>query len=309
MRIVLAVLVLLVAHTASAQTPNATPTASGAPLQKLTLGPTTKTLSVGNFENYVTTGTLADGTTKNYTQKVMYFSSDSSVAVATNSSMQGQSKSRVEAIAIGTATISATDPQTNITSTASGGDGTLTVQGALVSLAVGPASKKAAVGDKIEYTTIGTLSDGNTRNMTQKVNYASSDTSVATCPNADGNKSQVLAVGDGTATISATDPMTNITSTGTGGTSATLTVGASSGGGGGGTPTPRATATICGDADASGLVTVSDGVEVLRAAAGLSTDCTLAICDVDGSGTIGVTDGVLVLRDAAGLDSGLHCAP
>jgi len=61
--------------------------------------------------------------------------------------------------------------------------------------------------------------------------------------------------------------------------------------------------TVCGDANGDGRVTVTDGVQVLRAAAGLSSDCTPARCDVDGNGTISVTDGVNVLREAAALPS------
>lgn len=63
----------------------------------------------------------------------------------------------------------------------------------------------------------------------------------------------------------------------------------------------EAGAQVCGDADGSGVVTVTDGVQVLRAAAGLSTSCAAGRCDVDGSGSITVTDGVNVLRKAAGL--------
>jgi hypothetical protein len=64
----------------------------------------------------------------------------------------------------------------------------------------------------------------------------------------------------------------------------------------------------CGDPDASGSVTVSDGVNVLRAAAGLSSTCAVvAACDVDGSGAMTVTDGVNVLRAAAGLSANLAC--
>jgi hypothetical protein len=66
---------------------------------------------------------------------------------------------------------------------------------------------------------------------------------------------------------------------------------------------------ICGDVDDNDSVTVTDGVQVLRAAAGLTSDCTEAICDVDVSGTIGVTDGVLVLRKAAGLPIAENCVP
>lgn len=62
-----------------------------------------------------------------------------------------------------------------------------------------------------------------------------------------------------------------------------------------------AAAETCGDADGSGAVTVTDGVQTLRSAAGLSSSCTAARCDVDGSGAVSVTDGVNVLRKAAGL--------
>jgi hypothetical protein len=63
----------------------------------------------------------------------------------------------------------------------------------------------------------------------------------------------------------------------------------------------------CGDADESGVISVTDGVQVLRAAAGLAADCPATLCDVDGSGTVSVTDGVNVLRAAAGLAVELRC--
>lgn len=66
-------------------------------------------------------------------------------------------------------------------------------------------------------------------------------------------------------------------------------------------------AQTCGDADASGAITVTDGVQTLRASAGLSTSCTAGRCDVDGSGSITVTDGVNVLRKAAGITIAEAC--
>ncbi len=68
-------------------------------------------------------------------------------------------------------------------------------------------------------------------------------------------------------------------------------------------PTPG----ICGDADLSGAITVTDGVQTLRAAAELSSSCTPARCDVDGSGAVTVSDGVNVLRGAAGLPFASNC--
>jgi hypothetical protein len=66
---------------------------------------------------------------------------------------------------------------------------------------------------------------------------------------------------------------------------------------------------ICGDADGNGDVTVTDGVQTLRAAADLPSTCTLARCDVNGSGSITVSDGVQVLRAAAGLAVEGDCTP
>lgn len=63
---------------------------------------------------------------------------------------------------------------------------------------------------------------------------------------------------------------------------------------------------LCGDADGNGALSVTDGVIVLRSAAGLATTCS-ASCDVDGSGSVTVTDGVNVLRRAAGLTGAAAC--
>lgn len=73
------------------------------------------------------------------------------------------------------------------------------------------------------------------------------------------------------------------------------------------TPTPGP-GDACGDADGNGAVNVTDGVNVLRSAAGLASACdATAACDVDANGSVSVTDGVNVLRAAAGLGSNLTC--
>jgi cysteine-rich repeat protein len=69
------------------------------------------------------------------------------------------------------------------------------------------------------------------------------------------------------------------------------------GGGGGG----------CGDVDGDGRRSVSDAVQILRAAAGLDSACTPARCDVDGNGSVAISDGVQILRAAAGLSFVPHC--
>ena len=70
-----------------------------------------------------------------------------------------------------------------------------------------------------------------------------------------------------------------------------------------------ASAQVCGDADGNGSVTVTDGVQVLRAAADLSSGCSQRqnSCDVDGNGSVTVSDGVNVLRLAADLPVTANC--
>jgi hypothetical protein len=294
--------VLLVASSAAAQVPTVTPTPGN--LVSISLAPDAtkeKTISVGEFANFTATGHYDNAVTRNLTQKVDYTSSDPTIAQAPN---EDGNKGKVIGVSPGVVTIIATDPVTHISSNDAGGvNGQLTVQGALVSLALKPLEKNSTVGATVNFTATGTLSDGNTKNMTQKVVYASSNTSVAVAPNAAPNKGAIQAVGLGTAIISATDPVTNVSTDAS--ESATLTVeepGATATG-----PTPSATPGVCGDADGSGSVTVTDGVQVLDAAADLASDCTLAVCDVDGSGAVTVTDGVLVLRRAADLDAAFDC--
>jgi hypothetical protein len=62
-----------------------------------------------------------------------------------------------------------------------------------------------------------------------------------------------------------------------------------------------AAAQVCGDANGDGQISLPDGVQALRAAADLQSNCTASRCDVDGDGDITVTDGVNVLRKVAQL--------
>jgi hypothetical protein len=218
---------LINAHLAPplAATPVATPTPTVTPtstpqLLSLTLTPVTRTLDVGEVQNYTTTGHYTGGGTQNLTQQVDYASSNPAVAVATNTA---GNKSRVEAVGAGTATISATDAVTGISTTDSGNDATLTVLGALERLTIAPLTKTIAVGQSQSYTVTGHYEGGGTKNLTQQVDYASSDPAVAVATNMAGNKSRVDGVGAGTATISATESVTGIGTTDSG-DDATLTV-------------------------------------------------------------------------------------
>ncbi len=187
-------------------------------LQRITLSPTAATRDPGDSQRFTATGHYAGGMTQNITQQVTYASSNPAVAAAPN---DNGDKSRIDCVAAGTVTISATDPATGVT-TSPNDDATLTVRGALLSITLSPVSSNKAVGQSETYAATGHYADGSTANITQQVNYGSSNTNVAVASNTPGNKSRVDTVGQGTATISATDPATGVTSDPSG--NATLTV-------------------------------------------------------------------------------------
>jgi len=72
--------------------------------------------------------------------------------------------------------------------------------------------------------------------------------------------------------------------------------------------TATAEAQVCGDANRSGNVTVTDGVLVLRAAADLPTVCPQERCDMNLDDRVSVTDGVLALRLAADIPTQVACS-
>ena len=244
--LVLAACVLGVATGADAQTATRTatpvPTATATPaLVRIALSPATATRQVGQIQNFLATAIFSDGTQKNFTQKVVYASSDLNVVFPPN---EVGNAGRVEAVGIGTATISATEPTTGISSNSSGESAVMTVVQAptptptrtgatptrtrtptptptstprLTTLTLSPADAKRNAGQTQNFSVSGTFSDGNVKNMTQLVNYASSNPSVAQAPNEAGNKGKVNAVGPGEAIISASDPISGVTTTASGG--------------------------------------------------------------------------------------------
>src|SRR5262249_23498129 len=158
----------------------------------------------GGFQAFTATGTYSDFTTKNLTQRVDYTSSNPAVAEAPNDTTGN--KGRVNAVGVGTATISATDSLTGISTTTSGQNAifevvpaptptptrtgttptktktptpTVTATPVLVSLVLNQPTVKKQVGLFQVYSVSGTYSNGDVKNLTQKVDYASSNPAVA----------------------------------------------------------------------------------------------------------------------------------
>jgi hypothetical protein len=83
------------------------------PLESIELTPTAPTNNVGEDRFFTVKGHFAGGTEKNITQDVDYFSENTAVAEPTN---EAGKKSRVKAVSVGNATITAKDPATGIVS-------------------------------------------------------------------------------------------------------------------------------------------------------------------------------------------------
>jgi hypothetical protein len=184
----------------------------GKRLESITLAPHEVRRSVGQVQHLTATGHYEGGETRNLTQRLQYTSSDPKVASAENPK---GARSRITAVGPGTAVISATDPKTGVSSH-DAGDATFVVLGALERLTLTPRAVKRLVGQVQRLTATGHYAGGATRNLTQHVTYQSSNAAVAAVPNADGDKSRIEAKSVGTATISAVDPATGITSAGGG---------------------------------------------------------------------------------------------
>jgi hypothetical protein len=164
-------------------------------LLSIAVTPANPKVPKGLTQQLTATGTYDGGSTKNITTQVTWASSNTAVATISNTS---GSRGLATAVATGTSTISA--KLNGIT-----GSTVLTVTAAVLEkIAVTPANPSIAKGKTQQFTATGTYSDKTTKNLTTQVNWASSNTAVATISNTSGTRGLATAVGIGSTTISAT---------------------------------------------------------------------------------------------------------
>jgi concanavalin A-like lectin/glucanase superfamily protein/Big-like domain-containing protein/ASPM-SPD-2-Hydin domain-containing protein len=160
-------------------------------LVSIAVTPGNATIALGTNQQFAAIATYADGSTLDLTTSANWSSSSPPVAM-TNAS--------------GLAT-SASVGQTTITAAAVGitGSSTLTVTAAtLVSIAITPAISTISLGTTEQFAASGTFTDGSTQDITGSVQWASSDTTIATIGNAPGAQGLAVSVADGSSSISAT---------------------------------------------------------------------------------------------------------
>lgn len=149
--------------TASA-TSDAKFTVSAGALTSIAISPTASSLRAGSQQQFIATGTYADGSQQNITSLVTW--SSSSPAIASVSNLSG-SQGLVIGTGGGSAVITAT-------SSSSHGSTFLTVT-PLASLAVTPANININIGSTQQFTATGTFPDGTTADLTSQASWISSD--------------------------------------------------------------------------------------------------------------------------------------
>jgi hypothetical protein len=144
---------------------------TAATLQSITVTPDSGTVPLGYFRQYKATGSYADGTTKDITEDVSWTTFDDKVATVSNAA---GAKGRVAAVAVGSTTVVANMAGINASAAA------VVTNVTLSSIAVTPANATIGARTTLQFTATGTFSDASTLDLTQQVDWASSNSRAAT---------------------------------------------------------------------------------------------------------------------------------
>ena len=168
-------------------------TVTPAMLVTIILTPVDPMLAIGFTQQFTAIGTFSNGTTENLTTQVAWFSSNTDVAEINNA--QG-SQGLATGLSKGSTTITA---QLNGVS----GSTSLTVTSAVLeSISVTPVDTTLPTGLTLQFTAIGTFSDGTTEDLTNQVTWISSQI-FAFISNAQGSQGLATGLTPGNTTITA----------------------------------------------------------------------------------------------------------
>lgn len=179
----------------SGQTATATASVTPAVLQQLQVSPSSATLPRGLTAPFSVTGVYSDGTTNELTDQVVWSSSAAGIASVSNAT---GSRGLVQALSVGSATITATQG-------AISGTRLVNVTAALLTnVQVGPSSPVVPRGLIRQLSATGLYTDGSTQDLTESASWSSADATIATVSNAGGSEGVAQAMDQGVVTITAT---------------------------------------------------------------------------------------------------------
>ncbi len=150
-------------------------TVTGAKIVSISVTPSSVTIPIGGHKRFTATGIFDDSSTQDLTSTAAWTSSNASVATVGSTS---GSYGSAAGVSTGTANISASFSYGGASAT---GTAALTVSSAtLTSIALTPGSALAAPGSSVQYSAVGTYSDGSTQFISPYVTWSSSSSNVAT---------------------------------------------------------------------------------------------------------------------------------
>jgi hypothetical protein len=171
-------------------------TVNAANLSSIAITPANPSMAQGTTLQLTATGTFNDGGTRNLTSKVLWATSDPTVATigAGNGIASGQPRGTSgSGTSIITATLGSVSASVNLTVT----DATIT------SISVTPAQATVPIGGQKGFQATGLFSDSSTQDITAISKWTSSDTSVAKVGSGGGAILSATGVAAGTAHINA----------------------------------------------------------------------------------------------------------
>jgi uncharacterized protein YjdB len=136
-------------------------------LKAITVTPQTPSVSIGSTLQMTATGTYDDGSTKKITGSVSWSTSNAAVFTVSSAGL-------IKGNEPGRATVTATS------ATISGSTSVTVTVANLVSIEITPTNSSINSDETLQYKAVGTLDDGTQVDITDSVNWSSSNTSVAT---------------------------------------------------------------------------------------------------------------------------------
>jgi len=170
-------------------------TVTDAVLTSIAVTPTNPSIVLGTTLQLQATGIYSDNSTQSLNNLVIWSSSDSEVAVVSNTNgSEGVVTSVGKGVGIITAKLGDTSGSTSLTIT----------DEELISLSITPTNPFIALGIEVQLTATGTYTDQSTQNVTASVTWSSSNTLVATISNVSGHEGTAFGVSAGDVIITAT---------------------------------------------------------------------------------------------------------
>ncbi len=190
------------------------------PVTSLRLNPANRSIGLGEIAKLTALGVGGDFGTRNYTQRVVYVSSNPNVIVATN---EPGDRSKLVAVGPGVAVISAQDPDTGLSTIPIGTSAVITVRNEQVErITIEPPEVHAPLETFPRFHAIGHYPSGGSARINESVEWTSSNTDVAAFY-VWGVRNRIHPFLEGSVVVSAVMPSLGLSSA-TGGGNATLSL-------------------------------------------------------------------------------------